>query len=201
MVNPDEIEELINQYFESSDGASTVEITVGDDGRVNIDEVTPGYGVFYASRESMPNGRLPFSFGRCNASLLLDSCGLETLEGCPEIVNGRFTANYNPLHDLKGAPRIVGERIAVRQANPLKSLEGFPDQVGKHVSLNYHPQLPLLRTLNCRAGVLLFGSVSELAALKEVEDIINKYAGQGREGAFDCRRELRAAGFEGNARW
>jgi hypothetical protein len=35
----------------------------------------------------------------------------------------------------------------------------------------------------------------------QVAKILNKYAGKGKKGLFDCQKDLEDAGFEGNARW
>ncbi len=126
---------------------------------------------------------------------------LETLEGAPLKVGGDFTAYGCNLVNLIGAPREVEGAFMVFN-NPLESLDGMPDHIGGKAVVPYDPNMPLLKLLV--AQEVEFGT-GKLGAswdkVKECEDILNKYAGQGKAGAFDCRRELRAAGFEGNARW
>jgi hypothetical protein len=36
---------------------------------------------------------------------------------------------------------------------------------------------------------------------KTAEEILNRYAGQGKRALFDCQKDLEDAGFEGNAKW
>ena len=201
MVDKQEVQHLLNTYFRNGEAGNQVRFQIEDSGIVNVQEITPGYGVLMAQTIPMPNGKLPVQFGLCYASLILDRCGLISLEGCPRVVQGRFTANKNPLKDMTGGPLEVSGRVGFRQEVPVLSLAGFPNQVGEHVSLNYHKNLPLLRTLNCKEGVMLYGSNVRLRERKEVEDIINKYQGQGKRAMFDCQKELEDAGFEGNARW
>jgi hypothetical protein len=52
--------------------------------------------------------------------------GLTSLEGAPEIVNGKFWCQHNKLTNLKGAPRIVKGWFNCRY-NQLVSLEGSPE--------------------------------------------------------------------------
>ncbi len=117
---------------------------------------------------------------------------LSSLEHAPEKVNTLYCME-NKLTSLHGAPKkITGELGA--WGNPLESLEGMPEEVNL-LWLHYSPTLPLLRCLTAKKMWQGIGWP------REVWDTLQKYMGQGREGAFDCRRELRAAGFEENARW
>lgn len=61
-------------------------------------------------------------------------CGLESLEGAPDVVYGTFAVNnnseeYNGIKDLKGSPKIVYGRFLVKQRRPVRSLEGAPTKV------------------------------------------------------------------------
>lgn len=56
---------------------------------------------------------------------------LETLEGCPKIVNGSFSCICNHIPSLEGSPRFVG-RSYFCGGNLLTSLVGSPRFVGGH---------------------------------------------------------------------
>ena len=201
MVDKQEIQHLLNTYFQNGEAGNRVRFQIEDSGIVNVQEITPGYGVLLAQRGLFPNGKLPVKFGVCYASLILDRCGLTSLEGCPQTVGGRFTANKNPLKDMTGGPQEVSGRVGFKQEVPVLSLAGFPQRVGQHLSINYHDKLPLLRALNCQQGIMLYGPAGMFSKLQKIEAILFKYAGQGKRALFDCQKDLEDAGFEGNARW
>jgi len=119
---------------------------------------------------------------------------LNSLVGAPRNVPGDFDCSHNQLTSLEGAPAAVG-RLLSCLGNPLTSLEGMPNSVGIF-EFTYSPTLPLLRSLVAKK-INVFPKLETVA----IQNILNKYAGQGRAGAIDCKRELVAAGFEGNARW
>lgn len=120
---------------------------------------------------------------------------LKTLEGGPKTVNGDFRCDGNLLENLLGAPtKVTGFLTCIN--NPLKSLEGIPTEL-EGIELEYDRELPLLRLLYAKHIDFYYSGRSSRA----VKEILMKYAGQGRAGAIDCKRELVAAGFEGNAKW
>ncbi len=122
---------------------------------------------------------------------------LRTLEGAPMSVED-FLCFDNRLQNLRGLPGEITGKLDVSYNSFLSSLEGLDTQTPEEISLSWNPSMPLLR-------VLLAKKISfwpePLSRGKKLLEILNQYMGQGRAGAFDCRRELRAAGFEENARW
>ena len=124
-------------------------------------------------------------------------CSLTTLAGAPNSVGGGFYCSDNGLQNLIGAPETVGDDFFCAD-NPLKSLEGLPKVIPGELRLSYDPELPLLRTLV--AQMVTFANYNEDPA-SAVQDILAKYAGQGKRGLFDCQKDLEDAGFEKNARW
>lgn len=126
-----------------------------------------------------------------------NSCSLETLEGAPKSVGDGFYCSNNKLQNLLGAPESVGDAFFCVD-NPLKTLEGLPKIIPGELRLTYDSNLPLLRTLI--AHMVTFDNYYENPAAT-VQKILAKYAGEGKAAAIDCKRELVAAGFEGNARW
>ncbi len=164
------------------------------------------------------HSELPVAFESVGGTLMLANNKLTTLKGCPQHVGYSFECEQNELTSLEFGPKTVGANYNCSRnelkdlthapahvpgvfncaLNPLESLEGFPEFIGKAVYISYSPDLPLLRTLVAQSIIFWPTVATQGVAARE---ILNKYAGQGRRGAFDCRRELRAAGFEGNARW
>jgi len=132
-------------------------------------------------------------------------CGsnrLESLKGCPRQIKGNFWAPENQnLHSLKNGPQQVHGELAVSGCN-LTSLKGLPAQMGA-VMIDYDPHMPLLSLLNAKEIALesKVGADYTDATVAQVAAILNRYAGQGEAGAFECGAELATAGFKENARW
>ena len=199
MVNKREILKLLAEYFffEPNDA---VKFDISPEGLVNVLELTPGRGFLSTVKDKpFPEGRLPVRFGLCKASLKLDRNQIRDLAGCPSVIQGNFVALGNRLKNCIGGPKEVTGRFWLgMQENLLESLDGFPNRVGDYAKLPYHPNLPLLRTLACQDGVTLSSSSF---ITSPIEEIIEKYKGQGKRAMFECQKDLEDAGFEGNARW
>jgi hypothetical protein len=126
---------------------------------------------------------------------------LESLKGGPIEVGEDYTAYSCKLTNLIGAPKKVGGAFMVFK-NPLTSLEGCPDHIAGTMSLDYEPDLPLLRTLVALHVDFTPGQAKvSWDKVIQCHDILNKYAGQGKRAMFDCQKDLEDAGFEENARW
>jgi hypothetical protein len=120
---------------------------------------------------------------------------LTTLQGAPTTVGGSFECNINQLTTLEGAPISVGRNFMCDN-NQLTTLKGMPT-VPRTLHLSYSPTLPLLRCLLAKE-IRLY---PENGKHKTAEEILNRYAGQGKRALFDCQKDLEDEGFEGNARW
>ncbi len=203
MVDKKKIREVFEAYFDCAEP-----IKIYDDGEIS----TRGYVSAMRDMKKLPlrfDTVGGFDVGGCKLETLEGSpqwvlgefrCisnQLKTLEGGPQGVLDNFLCGFNQLETLKGAPKKVKRLSCV--SNPLKTLDGFPDSLEELV-LIYDPKLPLLRALTAKQ-ITFTHRLGEAPAPEKLVEILNKYAGLGREGAFDCRRELRAAGFEENARW
>jgi hypothetical protein len=131
-----------------------------------------------------------------------DNNKLESLQGAPESVGGHFGCINNKLTSLLGAPKTVGGNFLCYD-NPLTTLEGLPTTIGGGLALSYHESLPLLRCLAAQKGVEFWkdGYRFRRSDAIKAEDIINRYAGQGRRAMFDCQKALEDAGCPENARW
>lgn len=65
---------------------------------------------------------------------------LQTLKGCPEIVNGHFDCSHNELKDLKYCPQIIkGDFLCY--SNHLNSIEYCPQMVHGHIDYYDNPEL------------------------------------------------------------
>jgi hypothetical protein len=139
--------------------------------------------------------KLPVQFGNVSGDFNCGRNQLTTLEGAPSSVGGGFYCDRNQLPTLEGAPSSVGGDFSCNN-NKLTTLKGAPKSVGGSFYCSYSDNLPLLR-------LLLIKDVKEiyLVPINDiVEDILNKYIGQGRGGALACAAELTKAGFKNNAR-
>lgn len=121
------------------------------------------------------------------------SCGLTSLEGCTPKCRG-LNANDNKLTNLKGIPQDL-HLLALSKNSLLKDLSAL----GRvHiVRIDYSQDLGLLPLL-VAARVVFTDHDPNSAAVGE---ILENYAGQGRNGAIACAAELAKAGFKENARW
>jgi hypothetical protein len=118
---------------------------------------------------------------------------LTSLVGAPTTVGRTFWCSDNQLTSLVGAPTAIGGDFWCYN-NPLDSLDGIPTQLHT-LYLTFSPTLPLLRSLYAKK--IDFYPHDEAT----VQEILNRYAGEGKRGAIRCQKELIAAGFEGNAKW
>jgi hypothetical protein len=110
-------------------------------------------------------------------------------------VSGDFNCDRNKLTTLQGAPKSVGGDFNCDR-NQLTTLQGAPSSVGGYFNCSYSDNMPLLR-------LLLIKDVKKISLHPEndiVQNILNKYLGQGRGGALQCAAELVKAGYKGNAR-
>lgn len=126
---------------------------------------------------------------------------LTTLEGGPTLIKYNFNIYKCNVKSLIGGPVRVENNYDCRE-NPLISLEGLPKFIGGKLYITYDRELPLLRIMlvNGLQSVKLWPEHPPRSYIVEVETIINKYLGKGRQGALQCAAELTKAGYKGNAR-
>lgn len=173
------------------------DFTIHDDGVVDVDG---GVSVYMDNMN-----RLPIRFGTTRNFTLFNAEDLETLEGCPRIVNGDFKVYDGLFEDLQGGPQIVKGDFSTTGIY-FKTLEGSPQEIGGRWWLNYSDRLPLLRTIVAQGGVDISGRhyspVKTFSEIRLIEDIMNgPWMGKGKKGSLMCAAALIKAGFEGNARW
>jgi hypothetical protein len=138
---------------------------------------------------------------------------LTSLQHCPQSVMD-FDCSNNPLTTLQWCPRVPAELLCDNaqlrdltsvppatylsvQMNPIVNFRNTPSHI-QEVAVTWHRDLPLL-------GLLTVAQINihrvNGAHYAEVENILKKYAGEGKRGVIRCQKELISAGFEGNARW
>jgi len=222
MVNVDKIRETLRIHYNTA-GTVTIDPETGVvdvEGDVHLRsatgslEVTFGnvVGSFICANTYLKSlAGAPHTVGgdfRCENNLLTN------LVHGPKMVGGMCHCAYQNLTSLQGAPlEVNGEFLCMR--NQLTSLEHMPqkgvthlncqynpilnlDHINPHmesVSCSYYANLPLLRLLSMRR--VFMGWDTPLM----VEQIMDKYAGEGKPGAIKAAGELIKAGFKYNARW
>lgn len=123
---------------------------------------------------------LDCAYTQIHGDLDLNDCGLQNMNGCPQVRLG-FWLKANPkLKDLKGITPC------------------------EYIYIDYDPDLALLPALvineiNLRNISKHFPDRPE--AVSEIRNIIKKYEGKGKAGLLNCALELKHAGFGGNAKW
>ena len=167
----------------------TGEISIDDDLRVSVD------GRVRALVRPFKNGVLPVRFKTCKG-FYVDNSGLTSFAGSPEKIFGHAWYGNNRLTSLEHAPQEVHGYLGLA-ANRITSLDGLPTVI-QGIALDYHPHMPLLKTLI--ADTIDFPHVNTKAP-GAVERILNRYAGQGQAGALACAAELADAGYKENAQW
>ena len=202
---------LVKEHF-AVDGR----VGVTPDGKVKVE-----HDAVLNNRHYQAFSQLPVQFERVGGTLMISTNSLKTLVGCPNEVGNGFDCDDNELMSLEYGPKIVGTNYSCQKnlltnlvgapqvvpsnfncsLNPLESLEGFPSEIGNTLWISYSETLPLLRTLVAQQIVFFPWADDITAPAGKVLEILKKYAGQGRAGAIDCKRELVAAGFERNAKW
>lgn len=112
-------------------------------------------------------------------------------KGCDE-----FVCNNNQLTHLQDAPPC---KLLWATENPFTSFKNTPDHI-EHLVISYAPHLPLLGLLSVKK-IEFEHDPGDDAQSKQVEEILNKYAGQGKKAMLNCASDLIRAGYKDNARW
>lgn len=167
-----------------------------------------------------------------NASkmLICNQNKLKNLKGAPSSI-GTFRCEENPLESIEGMPNIVAMWVKIKHngltsikgikpssargydfaGNIFTSLEGFENLNARdYIVVTWHPNLPLLRSVNFQAANFGFQSSDRQdPQLDQIQDITNKYAGKGlsisnierHKLILEFQYELIKSGFKGNAKW
>ena len=167
MVDEREIQEILDNYF-----YITGRITIHEDGVVDI-----GANVRLIEKTE----KLPVQFGHVVGSFDCYDNQLTSLSGSPKSVNGYFDCTKNKLTSLDGAPQSVGRKFDCSD-NPLTSLKGAPSVIDGGFILDYIPNLPLLRTLVAKWGVILWQSKEYPPVAQQIQDVLKQFKGQGKRG-------------------
>lgn len=179
-------------YFQISQGSHTAPAQIKYDAQTHMYTVKNADVLMWGSDDVMT--QLPIQFDVVEGKFWIPNAGLTTLQGSPDQVSGSFKAHGNKLTTLAHGPTHVGKDYQI-YGNPLKDLVGFPTHVGGDCFITYHKQLPLLRLL------VVQGELHVFKAPVIVQEIMNKYVGKGKTYMLNCARDLKQAGFVGNATW
>lgn len=123
---------------------------------------------------------------------------LTSLMGSPRWVGGSFKAYDCKLTSLAGAPLVVKGEFVV-DGNPLENYLHVPEGCTRLI-LPYNQSAPILRLLEYPKVEFRFNGVTK-GSHHIVNEIMVKYAGQGKTGAIRAAAELIKAGYRENARW
>jgi hypothetical protein len=148
---------------------------------------------------------------------------LTTLQYAPTTIGARasFRCEHNQLTSLAHAPPNADELVCDNNLlttltdappchllwatdNPFVTFKDTPSHI-QHVVLSYKPELPLLGLLS--VARIEFERLSAYGyapthdeAVTVVEEILNRYTGQGKAGQLKCAAELVRRGFKQHAR-
>jgi hypothetical protein len=225
---PYTIDELLNEYFELTDGTISI-----DNGLVSV------HGSKSIIKLVKNIDKLPVRFDTVEGRFLCYGKGLYTLDGCPRIVGGEFNYSSNNLTDpsggpvecgtyfgsgnnlttLVGSPKIVNNSHYAISSNYLPNLIGATEstlqnftctriltltsleglpKVTRLLQISWNKNLPLLRLLSVP-------DTCKITFLNHVHpvSIMKKYRGQEplKKAIWECQKELIENGFDGNAKW
>jgi len=170
MISLEEKQKILktfNKYF-----TSTVQVVVDEGGLVNC-------GGSVMMRKPCEN--FPVKFGTVSGSFNCDEVELKSLVGAPTHVGKHFNCNGNHLENLEGGPNEVGGSYHCNHMT-LKSLKGLAENIGEAIWVKYHPELPLLRTLVAKRGVILWEINKYIPEGSLVEGTMSEFKGQGKRG-------------------
>lgn len=119
-------------------------------------------------------------------------------------VDGRVTHMANQKRLWIRFGRVTGNWSSYYRG--LTNLDGLPQEIDGHVTVTYYPQMGgLLRLLVAKKGVSLQSTTYRDPTVdrdrQRIGAILDRFAGQGEAGAFECGAELAAAGYKRHARW
>ena len=121
MVDKQEIQRLLNEYFEI-----TGEIDIHEDGVVDVNGEV---------RLKKKTEKMPVQFGHVSGDFSCDYNILTSLQGAPSSVGGTVYCSKNKLTSLEGAPSSVGRDFFCTN-NQLTSLQGAPSTVNGYFHCN-----------------------------------------------------------------
>lgn len=123
---------------------------------------------------------LPVKFDYVMGHFDISNCGLESLQGCPDTVEGDFLCSGNNLDDLVNGPKVVNGNYDVRDSG-LKSLAGAPMRIKKNFSCSKNGLNNLVGGPRIVDGSY-YADNCLLTSLKGTPDLLT--------GHFDCSYNL-----------
>lgn len=128
-----------------------------------------------------------------NASFRCENNKLTSLAHAPANA-AELVCNNNLLTNLSDAPPCY---MLWATENPFTSFKHTPDHISELV-ISYNENLPLLGLLSVKKIEFEHDPDNDKQS-KQVEEILNKYTGQGKAGQLKCAAELVRAGFKQHA--
>ena len=207
MTDQSQIDQLMKSYFVVKDYDGRPTEYLESDGVVDVE-----LGDVKMIKAAV---KLPVVFGLVSGTFEALGIGLTTLEGfpvschnlyltgnklvnldhCPDYLNFMFVA-HNKLKNFEGSLRSA--HLIDARHNPFESLDGFEKITVNEIRITWNDRLPLLKLLVAKK-IVVMDKLNE--PLQNINEILNRYAGQGRQGSLACAAELARAGYKGNARW
>ena len=137
---------------------------------------------------------------------------IDSLEGCPQHITGKFECSNNNLTSLVGGPqRVDGDYDC--DENGLTDLVGCASHITGRIYW-YNTRITSLVGIHkiiksCKSisfgesiikeggiGLLLINDLCRISNSSYPFKIISKYLGQGTKGMMECSKELTAKGYE-----
>jgi hypothetical protein len=160
----------------------------------------------WPSYNDIKMSKLPCKFGFVAERFHCNSMGLETLEGCPKIIEkdgqpGDFDCENNNLTNLDFLPEEIGWLKCYN--NKLENLYALKPQKVDNIIISYNEKLPVLKLLLIKEKAMFNRESITINAeiiLKIINEHRNKYE-DINERIYMCREELKERGYRRNAKW
>lgn len=114
---------------------------------------------------------LPINFGKIRGDFDISKNALKTLEGFPELIEGRLDASFNQIVDFKKSKLKKINGCCNLSHNKIQSLENFPKNVGESIYLQVNG-LKDLKGLPEKINGVLNIMKNDLISMRGVPEII-----------------------------
>jgi hypothetical protein len=154
-----------------------------------------------------------------DGTVRLVNFGLTSLDGCPNVIPGRFEVRGNQLNSLFGGPSIVGD-LYDASYNHIKSLDFLPTKIGGGFNLDSNRLVSLqginklkemdgvirIRDMNITSHILgvffikgcaglMIRESKHVSSLTKAVNMVNDFILSGRGGLLPCQKALIEAGL------
>jgi hypothetical protein len=106
-------------------------------------------------------------FTKIDGDLFFRSKYMNSLQGCPDVVTGKFYVWSAPLKDFNGCPKEIGGDFIISSVDKLQSFNGCPAKVGGNIDL-YDVKIPSFDGLpECNSIILYNSSFTDFTGFPE----------------------------------